>query len=969
LAALIPVLIGLVSGCSYDERVTGISIEDTTVYLSPEGVTSTVKLNPVVECLTGGNERVTYSILDPEGAKYIQVGSDGTVTALGRETGDKNIVIRIRSVGNPKIYVDVRIVVAVAEVQRITFSDSELLLYLGSPAQRITPVIIPAYAAVGASLGYEIENTSVATVDENGYITPVGTGVTSIKIYTIVGFGEKSVEAWLSIRVEYNPLNYYIKVRNDEYGKLKQMKTEGVPLDSFWIDVYKQENDPSDPSPQITWYLNGTPIQRSDYQGKMSINFDPEQLSLVIGPWKISAVLTSGEDVLERVLPILNIYNPLEHFSLVNLDSLPAGKNYKMNDPVRLVANHGDNEYPPDSYRWYIVNNDIPGAPEVFLKSTEPVVDGAGRETGFFLYTVDRIGNFSIICKAVIKNVEYSLTAKTDLSTEISESGNDISGIYIDGANVGGYTLPYIKWDPLPYDADYEVLVKIGETSAVVLKKSNSEDAPFFTEHGCYIPHGVVTLADDFKVQVRGGLYGYSQEVSYEADTIEPSKYKFLDNIVLDYNSYIVDMSELGELLNYINVFRPAALAADPTRNVFDFTVYIPFTPQDVSSKYELPSSGSDFTRLLQAAFNAYCETSGNISYPQPVQGPDGEYPLRLTFVDSMITTYLSTPATTVTEYPMRPHYASSPRPSDVLPIDDADDFPLTLYAETSNQLYLAASMGYRPVPVPGSGAETIDALARAVLKRIINDGMSAAEKLHAIYDYLTTEIIYDYDLRDVHTNVKKYDGFYLEGVFIKHKAVCDGIAKAFNLLSWYEGIASKKVNGYMATTGDGHAWNLSNVFGSWYVSDATWGNASVIDGSGMKREYETHKYLLTTDAAISADHVTLGEYPVSSETRSNVYLSYTLAVDLTPVISFASDIDNILNDYIFPILTTETTALVDIYLSPEFMATYPITYEIVIKNRISLKLTTGMSYAVLDPQAGSLIGQQGGFLTIKINR
>ncbi|MDE6189234.1 MAG: hypothetical protein K2G37_02970, partial [Clostridia bacterium] len=181
------------------------------------------------------------------------------------------------------------------------------------------------------------------------------------------------------------------------------------------------------------------------------------------------------------------------------------------------------------------------------------------------------------------------------------------------------------------------------------------------------------------------------------------------------------------------------------------------------------------------------------------------------------------------------------------------DKFPIdfvekTCEVTTSNQLFYVLSRGYRPLPTAGSKAESIYAAFREIMRNICDDGMSDLEKVRAIYEWLILNVQYDYVVIDMEiSNAESYlyDAFYLEGV-LKGVAVCDGFSKAFCVMCAIERIDCVRVTGESLINGVGHAWNKVQLFGEWFVSDATWGNAK---SSGGADEYISYEFLLFTDA------------------------------------------------------------------------------------------------------------------------
>lgn len=183
----------------------------------------------------------------------------------------------------------------------------------------------------------------------------------------------------------------------------------------------------------------------------------------------------------------------------------------------------------------------------------------------------------------------------------------------------------------------------------------------------------------------------------------------------------------------------------------------------------------------------------------------------------------------------------------------DFDDFYInyvknTFIVSDSEQLLYAVEKGYRPLPETGSGAEAVYLAAKDVLREIADDSMNDYEKVHAIYDWLVLNVVYDTELWEIYGSdpdgVSGYKGFYLEGVFLDKRAVCDGISKAMTLLCGIEGIPCVQIKG-QSLDGVNHAWNKVLLDGKWYVADATGGNV-VITSAG--KEILSHAMFLISD-------------------------------------------------------------------------------------------------------------------------
>lgn len=158
-------------------------------------------------------------------------------------------------------------------------------------------------------------------------------------------------------------------------------------------------------------------------------------------------------------------------------------------------------------------------------------------------------------------------------------------------------------------------------------------------------------------------------------------------------------------------------------------------------------------------------------------------------------------------------------------------DFPLYknnkgfITVNDSESLWYVTSLNYYPLVKSNSVEEQIFNEAKNVLRRIIDDNMSDFMKVKQIYNYLTSEIKYDYET--AYSDIKllnKEQCYYLEGVFLNHYAVCDGKSKAFVLLCKMEGIEAVRLTDFKENF-LGHAYNYVKIDNKWYLTCTTFGS------------------------------------------------------------------------------------------------------------------------------------------------
>lgn len=150
------------------------------------------------------------------------------------------------------------------------------------------------------------------------------------------------------------------------------------------------------------------------------------------------------------------------------------------------------------------------------------------------------------------------------------------------------------------------------------------------------------------------------------------------------------------------------------------------------------------------------------------------------------------------------------------------------------------------------SGDKKVDKKIRSIIKKKIKPGMSTAEKIKTVHDYMVLTCKYDYTNYSNGTIPKV--SYTPRGVLIKKKAVCQGYAETFQLFMDALGIPCKTVTG-TANNGSGngyqgHAWNMVKVNNKWYHVDVTWD-----DPVPDQKKYINYGYFLIPDSQMDNDH------------------------------------------------------------------------------------------------------------------
>lgn len=124
--------------------------------------------------------------------------------------------------------------------------------------------------------------------------------------------------------------------------------------------------------------------------------------------------------------------------------------------------------------------------------------------------------------------------------------------------------------------------------------------------------------------------------------------------------------------------------------------------------------------------------------------------------------------------------------------------------------------------------------------------------------DYEKVKYLYEYLISHTDYELESADSQNICSVLLNGRSVCQGYAKAFQLLCQRSGIPAFLVTG--TVNGQGHAWNLVAVDGQWYYVDPTWGDASYRqEESGYPQSAYpavNYDYFCVTTEQISRTHV-----------------------------------------------------------------------------------------------------------------
>lgn len=123
--------------------------------------------------------------------------------------------------------------------------------------------------------------------------------------------------------------------------------------------------------------------------------------------------------------------------------------------------------------------------------------------------------------------------------------------------------------------------------------------------------------------------------------------------------------------------------------------------------------------------------------------------------------------------------------------------------------------------------------------------GATTYDKVCSAYEWVINNTDYD-ETSEQNQNI--------QSVFLGHRSVCAGYAKAFQYLLRRVGIPCAYVTGQIEA--GAHAWDLVEIDGTYTYVDPTWGDPTYLTQQGVKQDGNvSHDYLCLTTEEMERDH------------------------------------------------------------------------------------------------------------------
>lgn len=158
---------------------------------------------------------------------------------------------------------------------------------------------------------------------------------------------------------------------------------------------------------------------------------------------------------------------------------------------------------------------------------------------------------------------------------------------------------------------------------------------------------------------------------------------------------------------------------------------------------------------------------------------------------------------------------------------------------------------------------QAVDGAIASVLSYLNLSGKSDYEKIIAVYEYVCSNVTYDYDSYE-EGDYHKYTTY---NALIKKKAVCQGYASLVYRLLRESGVTARVIAGVGAS--EAHAWNIASIGGFYYNLDSTW-DANYSRGSYRYFLQNQAEFVQHTRNTEYSTGTFLAEYPMAAESYHN---------------------------------------------------------------------------------------------------
>ncbi len=186
-------------------------------------------------------------------------------------------------------------------------------------------------------------------------------------------------------------------------------------------------------------------------------------------------------------------------------------------------------------------------------------------------------------------------------------------------------------------------------------------------------------------------------------------------------------------------------------------------------------------------------------------------------------------------------------------------DHPEIFYADGYS--FVKYTLGEKVKKITFTGTYVYDRQEKARREALLEEKVEEvlSQMPEKATDYEKVKFVYEWVVNHTEYDREALDNQNICSVFLNGRSVCQGYAKAAQLLLQRLGIPAALVIGTVDNA-EGHAWNLVRVDNAYYYMDTTWGDASYLfvqEGGNPKEHMPeiNYDYLCVTTAQLMRTH------------------------------------------------------------------------------------------------------------------
>lgn len=393
--------------------VTGVTVTPNGTELTGAG--ETFQFTATVQPANATNQTVTWKSSN-EGVAIVDEET-GLVTSVGPGTADI-----IATTEDGRFTAFGRVTVKSVALQNVTLDPNNLEMFVGNP-QQIKMVLNPSNATVNGNAIWASNNAAVATVDENGNVTPVGVGTAEITV-TVDG---KTATA--QVTVKPRPLPESIAIWGAAEGE-----------DNFVLDVSLTQPhkigavvSPSTAVQIVTWNSSNTDVATIDDEGNITVK--------AVGDTVITATSTAAPDVSKSVTLHVVKHVAVEGISIDQAPAVSIDLDDETDHTIQLNVTFTPADATNKNLTWESSNDE------------KVSVDGSGKITAW-----QATGSTPVIITAKAEDGGYTATVAVTVTSAAAFDGTayitpDLTGTYKYGAWV---TSMNVGWNAPTFSTSFE---------------------------------------------------------------------------------------------------------------------------------------------------------------------------------------------------------------------------------------------------------------------------------------------------------------------------------------------------------------------------------------------------------------------------------------------------------------------------------------------------------------------------------